>query len=149
MSSNEAKVPSCNDWVTRMCQMMCDTIVIHYLKISDHISDRVGFLISGHILLENSLGANFSNGCVNYGFWIWHVATDANSWMIRVIQWKVQMILQSHCNVVWRKDSCVCPVKQTTNKVTEIIPENCPFYFLKELKIFVMFFVGVHVKDLV
>ena len=84
MSSNEAKVPSCNDWVTRMCQMMCDTIVIHYLKISDHISDRVGFLISGHILLENSLGANFSNGCVNYGFWIWHVATDANSWMIRV-----------------------------------------------------------------
>ena len=88
MSSNEAKGPCCDDWVTKMCQMMCDTIVMLYIKISDHIYDRVGFLISGHKLWENSLGAKFSNKCVNYGFWIWHVVTDANSWMIRVIQWK-------------------------------------------------------------
>ena len=50
MRLNEAKGPCCDDWVTKMCQMMCETIVIHYIKISEHIYHRVVFLVSGHNL---------------------------------------------------------------------------------------------------
>ena len=144
MSSNEAKGPSFDDWVTKMCQMMCDTIVIHYIKISEHICDRVGFLVSGHKLWENFLGANFSNKCVNYGFWIWHVATDSNSWMIWVIQWKDNS--RSSNDVT---GPLYCSIAQGQLRLrSQTNHKQChrdhtwklPFPFLKQLKILWCFF---------